>query len=54
MPSGIDTSNTLDGSIIVQNNRVVGVEGSCFSGSGTECDESESCSAQSSRVVKMT
>merc|ERR1711892_1253199 len=45
MPAGVDTEMTTD--VTVTNNRVTGVDGSCFAGAGEACDASESCSATS-------
>ena len=43
MPAGIDTEKTK--SVTVRNNRVAGVDGSCYAGNGEECDASESCNS---------
>ena len=45
MPAGIDTEFSMGN--LVADNRVAGVDGSCFSGNGEECDHSESCAPQS-------
>ena len=44
MPAGIDTEMVKE--VTITNNRVAGVDGSCYAGHGEECDsDTEACSA---------
>ena len=48
MPSGIDTSESSDGSsFTITGNRIAGVDGSCYSGDGVPCDDTEACNGNS-------